>query len=79
MFLYLKLYAYLYGLNILNAEQYKQVGNWILNIFTYPNNDAGHRNSYHGQANNGEPHGLGVLFYNQNDPEERERYEGQFR
>ncbi len=65
---------------MLKAVKYiKQPGNWVLTILTYPISDAGKRNMYHGQANNGEPHGLGVLFYNQNDPGGRERYEGQFR
>ena len=51
----------------------------IVNILTYPASDVGGRKRYHGQAMNGKPHGVGVLFYNQSESEERERYEGKFR
>lgn len=50
-----------------------------MNIITYPVSDDQGRESYKGQVSNGEPNGLGILFYSQNDANARTRYEGQFR
>ncbi len=50
-----------------------------MSVITYPVSDDQGRESYTGQVSDGEPNGLGILFYNQNDWERRARYEGQFR
>jgi hypothetical protein len=50
-----------------------------MNVFTYPVSDAGKRKIYYGQTTDRQPHGLGIMLYNQEHPEEHERYEGQFR
>lgn len=51
----------------------------IVNILSYPVLDVDGRKSYHGQVLNSKPNGVGVLFYNQPQSEERDRYEGNFK
>ncbi len=50
-----------------------------MSIITYPASDDQGRESYDGQVSNGEPNGLGILFYNEDVGNDRKRYEGQFR
>ena len=50
-----------------------------MSTISYSVSDDQGRESYNGQVSNGEPNGVGILHYNQNDRHARKRYEGQFR